>query len=68
MTATEWNDQFPIGTRVRYWPIIGSPGYTDHETRSEAWELGHGIAVVSLTGKSGGMALSHLHVLELPSG
>lgn len=65
MTADEWNAQYPVGTRVRYWPIRGaSDNYSDSRTRSAAWELDSGISIVSIEGRSGGVALSHLMALE----
>ena len=66
MTATAWNASVPIGTKVRYWPIlppIPSAPPVDAATRSEAWELGSGHPVVKITGKAGGVHLDHLEVL-----
>jgi len=52
---TLWNQRNPIGTPVR---LRGSDGtVTQHTTRSEAWLLGHGQAVVLLSGLSGGYGL-----------
>jgi hypothetical protein len=65
-TATSWNEANPVGTRVRYWPIyppIDSAPPIDTMTRSEAWTLGDGSVVVSIVGKSGGVALTHVEVL-----
>ena len=43
MTANEWNEKYPIGTKVRYFPIKDELDmFTDSETRNEAWELGMG--------------------------
>ena len=64
-TAESWNSAHPVGTRVRYWaiyPPLGVPPF-DTTTRSEAWALGDGSIVVSITGKSGGVALSHVEVI-----
>lgn len=65
-TADEWNASVPIGTKVRYWPIlppIASAPSVETTTRSEAWELGSGHPVVKIAGKAGGVHLSHLEVL-----
>lgn len=66
MTADEWNAKHPIGTPVRFWPVIhpkeGTP--VDTVTRSEAWTLGHGAAVVKIAGKAGGVLLEALDVLD----
>lgn len=62
MTAKEWNEKYPPGTPVRYYPLIGKddPPPMDTFTRSEAWNLGHGAPVVLLVGKTGGYSLDHL--------
>lgn len=62
MRAAEWNDRHPIGTRVRYRPVINRPEFTDTCTRSEAWTVGR-YSVVLLKGEKGGKLLSHLEVL-----
>lgn len=65
-TAESWNAEHPVGTRVRYHPVLppvsGLPP-RDTETRSEAWTLGDGSVVVLIAGKSGGVWLSHIEVL-----
>lgn len=66
MTAAQWNEQHPVGTAVRYWPIwppIESVPAVDTRTRSEAWHLGDGTTVVMIEGRTGGVALSHIEVL-----
>ena len=60
VTADLFNETYPVGTRVRYWPLANDPKCFDTETRTPAWTLGHGDAVVSLVGFSGGVALDHL--------
>lgn len=64
MTADEWNEKHPPGTAVRYYPVRGHVVLSeDTETRSEAWELGHGAPVVKVRGRTGGVLLDHLQVL-----
>lgn len=63
-TAQEWNNLYPIGT-----PVVAYPGTRDDEplttrTRTAAWTLGHGAAVVSVEGYTGGIALTHVHPAE----
>jgi hypothetical protein len=67
-TAESWNAAYPVGTRVRYWPVYPPHGIppVDTTTRSEAWALGDGSAVVLIAGKSGGVWLSHVEVLPEP--
>lgn len=66
-TAESWNATHAVGAAVRYWPIYppleGFPA-KDTKTRSEAWALGGGIAVVLVDGVSGGVRLSHIEVLR----
>lgn len=62
-----FNRDVPVGTRVRYFPVLPERG-TGCEpvvttTRSEAWRLGHGDGVVAITGKAGGVAISHIEVI-----
>ena len=60
MTVTQWNDRYPIGTPVRYFPIKGQPECRHTKTRSEAWALGHGAIVVKVEGQAGGVSIDHL--------
>ena len=64
-TTESWNAAYPVGTRVRYWPVYPPQGIppVDTTTRSEAWMLGDGSVVVLVEGKSGGVHLSHVEVL-----
>lgn len=64
MTAKEWNEKYPVGTKVIYRPIRDSDDrMRETRTRSEAWELGHGQAVVCIEGTAGGVALWALEAL-----
>ncbi len=66
-TAESWNSAHPVGTRVRYWPVyppVESVAPFDTTTRSEAWALGDGSVVVSVVGRTGGVCLSHIELLE----
>ena len=66
MTAEQFNELYPKGTRVRYYSIRGEDSYTEETTRSEAWELGDGSPVVLLEGRSGGFSIEHLRVIPQP--
>ena len=68
ITAVEWNQRFPVGTPVRYHPIIGDKEFITSKTRSEAWELGHGAPVVKIEGRTGGVALEAIDVITVESG
>jgi hypothetical protein len=68
MTAEEWNKKYPVGTKIRYYPIKGIPEY-DHQyreskTRSIAWTLGSGHPIVKIEGLAGGVHLDHLEICE----
>lgn len=67
--ADFWNTLYPEGTRVRYWPVMppmdGIPP-VESRTRSIAWNLGNGAPVVKVEGRTGGLLLSHLEVLDEP--
>ena len=65
-TAASWNAAYPVGTPVRYYPIIPQIELCppiETRTRSEAWTLGDGSVVVLVEGKSGGVHLSHVEVV-----
>lgn len=62
--ARSWNRSHPIGTRVRYWPGARTGEGREAVTRSEAWTLGSGDAVVAVTGYPGGIALTHVQCIE----
>lgn len=65
--AVAWSAVHPVGT-----PVLAWPGTRDDEpfvtcTRTPAWTLGHGAAVVSVEGRAGGIALTHIQLID-PSG
>ena len=61
--CSAWNTLHPVGTRVRYWPTLMAPP-VEAVTRSPAWVLQSGTAVVALDradGKTGAAcALGHV--------
>lgn len=59
-TSETWNDNYPVGTEVILTNDFGEDIET--QTRSIAWDLGHGEPVVSVKGKSGGYALERIRV------
>lgn len=63
-TADAFNEHVPVGTAVRYFPIRGYFSHLETRTRSKAWALGSGQVVVMVDGKSGGVAIDHLVVIE----
>jgi hypothetical protein len=67
-TVQQWNALVPIGTEVRYYPLAMESEHSVTKTRSEAWILGHGAAVVLVEGKSGGVAIDHLQIVHEQGG
>jgi hypothetical protein len=62
----EFNDQHPIGTPVTYRPLRGSDeNILATATRSEAWALPSGEAVVMVERKTGGVSLDHIEVISV---
>jgi hypothetical protein len=58
--AEDFNRRHPVGTPVTYWPgDRQGPGQTSR-TRTPAWTLAHGAAVVSVEDYSGGISLTHV--------
>lgn len=51
---------FPIGTHVRYYPVLRGEVFVRAVIRSEPWALGHGAVVIKITGRAGGVATEHL--------
>lgn len=60
MTAEEFNEKYPVGSSFIYQAVKYLRGGIPVQTRSEAWELGHGEAVVKVTDKAGGVSIEHL--------
>lgn len=55
--------QLTIGTKVKYYPIMGDPTCTEHEVRSEIWQV-CGEDVVKISGKAGGVSIDHLEIIQ----
>jgi hypothetical protein len=60
-SAWEWNERYPVGTIVRFRDASNDQ---ISRTRSEAWELGGGVPVVAIEGRSGGVGVSFLTALD----
>ena len=61
MTASEFNEWYPVGTPVIYVEDDGSELVTS--TRSEAWTVS-GTPIVKIKGRPGGHDVSRIKVLE----
>lgn len=70
MSVDEAARRFPIGQRVTFFPILPAERGEIATVRSEPWALGHGAVVVKITGRAGGVLVTHLRaepMLEHPS-
>jgi hypothetical protein len=59
-----WNQAHPVGTPVRYWPGAKTGEGLKSKTRTAAWLLSSGAAVVSVDDYAGGIWLAHIEVIE----
>ena len=57
--CSKWNRRWPIGTEVRYYPVLGCPQSSRHRTTSEAYVLSGHTAVIFLDSHSGCVSLDH---------
>ncbi|MFJ1696222.1 hypothetical protein ACIOHC_13885 [Streptomyces sp. NPDC088252] len=65
LTSAQWNARYPVGTPVKAYPgVYGEDGFTTWTT-SKAWTLGGHTPVALVEGYSGGIALTHLDVIEV---
>lgn len=62
VTIEQATQQFPVGAKVRFFPIMGEATFEEAEVRSEPWQLGHGQVVVKITGRAGGVCIEHLQL------
>ncbi len=64
LTVDEFNNLYPVGTEVRYWPCYTQPDeYIETLTTSPAWELCSGVNVVCLAHGAGGYCFDNIAVI-----
>ena len=63
-TVDEWNEEYPVGTRVRYTSVKGVTKPINTKTRSEAQLLSGHTPVVWVEGIAGCVCLSHVDVID----
>lgn len=61
MKAERWNKKYKVGQVVELTNDFGHKEITS--TRSIAWDLGHGVPVVSVKGRSGGYSLNRIKAI-----
>ena len=64
MTADQWNAMYDVGMEVNYYPVIGRREHINTRTRSEAWTLGDGTAVVKVDGRTGGVNIYNVIIVD----
>ncbi|MCC7202422.1 MAG: hypothetical protein IT393_07175 [Nitrospirae bacterium] len=64
MTAKEWNEKYTVGMRVIYTPVMGRPKKIETVATSKAWELRDQTPVIKIAGIIGGVALSHVEIIN----
>lgn len=62
ISAEQWSESYPIGTAVLFHPISQEPECEPCKVRSVAWALGHGAVVAKVTGRAGGVLVTHLRL------
>jgi len=64
--CAKFNADHQVGTKVKYRSLLDTETKYDLETatRSEAWSLPNGEAVVMIVGKSGGVSLDYIQVMR----
>jgi hypothetical protein len=55
--VADWNTRYPVGTKVKYFPVIGGLRYGETKTLTAAWVLSGHTAVINVEGVSGCVAL-----------
>ena len=60
MKIEDFKGKYPIGTEVRYYPVMGLKHHKDTCITSDPWELGHGDIVVKIVGVAGGVSIDHI--------
>lgn len=64
ISATRFNERFPVGSSFIYHPTPGMPERESVTTRSEAWLMRNGRLVVRVDGKIGGVSVNRLEPAE----
>jgi len=60
----EFARQFPPGTTVKYFPLVGLAHFERAEIASYPWQIGSGDVIVKLDGYVGGVSIDHIEKLD----
>lgn len=55
--VADWNTRYPVGTKVKYFPVMGRLHYGETKTVTPAWVLSGHTAVINVEGVAGCVAL-----------
>lgn len=65
MTADMFNRQYPVGTKIKYYPIVRlKDDYKTGVTTTPAWDMNSNTPLVTTDIMSGGLLLSHIEVID----
>ncbi|MBK8200711.1 MAG: hypothetical protein IPK75_20430 [Acidobacteria bacterium] len=59
-----WNEHYPIGTAVKFQPVLGINEFVAGNTTSMAYILSGHTAVVHITNRAGCVGLTHCKAVE----
>ncbi|WP_296053388.1 hypothetical protein [uncultured Alteromonas sp.] len=63
MKAAYFNKHYPVGSQFRFYPVKGNHNFSVVRTTSPAWDIASSRhAIVKVSGRSGGVCVSHLEV------
>ncbi|KQT52182.1 MULTISPECIES: hypothetical protein [unclassified Aureimonas] len=60
LTVAEAAKRFPLGAKVKFFPVSGEQHAQEAEVVSRPWEIGRGAMVVKITGRSAPVLVEHL--------
>lgn len=63
LDAYEFNKTHIVGTKLRYYPILGDEECLETKTRSIAWDV-CGSTLVKVEGKVGGVCFDNLEIIR----
>ena len=67
MKEKDFNEKYPVGSPVYFYPIALEDERIETKTRTPAWALGSGHVVVSVEGRSGGVSINHIESRPTPN-
>jgi len=59
-----WNSKYPVGTPVRFYPVIGGQDRIETKTKTHAFILSGATACVFVEGRAGCVALEAVEPMD----